>query len=86
MYINEGKEQMIFTVDSSSNLITLQDGSKWEAIGINTYKLPLWLVMNKAVVKKFGLNFQMTNTNRNETIDVRQAKKAKRNQNKEFSP
>ena len=73
MYINEGKEQIIFTVDSSSNLITLQDGSKQEAIGINTYKLPLWLVTNKAVVKKFGLNFQMTNINRNETIDVRQA-------------
>lgn len=72
MYINEGKEQIISTVDSSNNLITLLDGSKWEAIGINTYKLPLWLCMNKAVVKKYGLNFQMTNTNRNETIDVKQ--------------
>ncbi len=73
MYINEGREQTISTIDSSRNIITLLDGSKWEAIGLNTYKLPLWLVTNKAIVKKSGLNFQMTNINRNETIEVKQA-------------
>jgi len=58
MYINEGKEQIISTIDTSKNIITLLDGSKWEAIGINTYKLPLWLSMNKAIVKKSVLDFQ----------------------------
>lgn len=72
MYINEGKEQIISTIDTSENIITLLDGSKWEVIGINTYKLSLWLSMNKAIVKKSVLDFQITNTNRDETIDVKQ--------------
>ena len=72
MYINENKEQIISTIDPSKNIITLLDGSKWEVVGINTYKLPLWLIADKAVVKKSVLNFQITNTNRNETIDVKQ--------------
>ena len=72
MYINENKEQIISTIDTSKNIITLLDGSKWEVVGINTYKLPLWLITDKAVVKKSILNFQITNTNRNETIDVKQ--------------
>ena len=72
MYLNEDREERISTIDSSKNIITLLDGSKWEAVGMYTYKLPLWIITHKVVVKKSILNFKMTNINRGETIDVKQ--------------
>jgi len=72
MYLNEGSEQTITMIDSSEKLITLLDGSKWRVEDINDYKLSLWLSMNKVIVKKFGLGFEMTNTNRDDTLKVKQ--------------
>ena len=73
MYLNEGKEQMISTVDSVQNRITLIDNSVWEVDDINAYKLALWLSTNKAIVlEKSFMNFEITNTNRNETLKVKQ--------------
>jgi len=72
MYLNEGKEHTIFTIDSSTNRITLDDNSKWEVADIDTYRLPLWLVTNKVIVKKSGLDYQMTKIDSNETIKVKE--------------
>lgn len=72
MYLNENSEQTITMIDSSEKLITLLDGSKWKVEDINDYKLSLWLSMNKVIVKKSGLSFEMTNTNRDETLKVKQ--------------
>ena len=72
MYLNEGKEQIITTVNSVENRITLIDNSVWEVDDINSYKLALWLSMNKAIVKKSFMNFEITNTNRDETLKVKQ--------------
>lgn len=72
MYLNEGSEQTITMIDSSEKLITLIDGSKWKVEDINDYKLSLWLSMNKVIVKKSGLYLEMTNTNRDETLKVKQ--------------
>ena len=72
MYLNEGSEQTITMIDSSEKLITLLDGSKWIVEDINDYKLSLWLSMNKVIVKKTALDFEMTNTNRDEILKVKQ--------------
>lgn len=72
MYLNEGSEQTITMIESSEKIITLLDGSKWKIEDINDYKLSLWLSMNKAIVKKSGVGFEMTNTNRDETLKVKQ--------------
>jgi len=72
MYLNEGKEQIITTINSAKNRITLIDNSVWEVDDINSYKLALWLIMNKAIIKKSFINFEITNTNRNETLKVKQ--------------
>ena len=72
MYLNEGKEQIITTVNSVENRITLIDNSVWEVDDINSYKLALWLSTNKAIVKKSFMNFEITNTNRDETLKVKQ--------------
>jgi hypothetical protein len=72
MYLNEGKEQIITTINSAKNRITLIDNSVWEVDDINSYKLALWLIMNKAIIKKSFINFEITNTNKNETLKVKQ--------------
>ena len=72
MYLNEGKEHTIFTIDALTNRITLDDNSKWEVADIDTYRLPLWLVTNKVIVKKSGLDYQMTKIDSNETIKVKE--------------
>ena len=72
MYSNEGTEQTITMIDSSEKVITLLDGSKWRVDDINDYKLSLWLSMNKVIVKKSILDFEMTNTNRDESLKVKQ--------------
>ncbi len=72
MYLNEGKEQIITIVDLIQNRITLIDNSVWEVDDINAYKLALWLGTNKAIVKKSFMNFEITNTNRNEKLKVKQ--------------
>ncbi len=68
MYINEGKEQIIISIDLSQNRIKLIDGSEWEVESINSFKLPLWLATNRAIVKKSFMDYDITNTNRNETL------------------
>lgn len=72
MYLGEGREQWISNIDSSKKIITLSDNSKWEAIGIYNYKVSIWLPIQKVVVRKSGLNYQMTNNNKNETVEVKQ--------------
>jgi len=70
MYFKTGMEQIINDMDSSSKTITLSDGSKWEAIGIHGYKISLWLPTHKVIVEKSGLNYKLTNTNKNVTVDA----------------
>jgi arginine/lysine/ornithine decarboxylase len=71
MYLGEGREQRITNIDSSKKTISLSDNSKWEATGIYGYKVSIWLPTHKVVVKKSGLNYKMTNNNKNETVDVK---------------
>jgi len=71
MYFGEGREQRISNIDSSRKTIKLSDNSTWEATGIYSYKVSIWLPTHKVVVKKSGINYKMTNTNKNETVDVK---------------
>lgn len=73
MYFNTGKEQRIQNVDSSNNIITLSDNSKWKVVGIYTYKIATWLaITHRAVVNKSGIGFKMSNTSKGDTVDVEQ--------------
>ena len=70
MYLRIGTEQRISKIESSDKIITLSDGSKWKAPGIHSYKMSLWLPTHKVFIIKSGLNYKMTNTNKDITVDA----------------
>ncbi|MCK4828261.1 hypothetical protein KA005_71695 [bacterium] len=70
MYFKTGTEQRISSIESSKNTIILSDGSKWKATGIHSYKISLWLPTHKVIVEKSGLNYKITNINKDVTVDA----------------
>jgi len=71
MYQKTGIEQGISNVNTSNKTIMLMDGSKWEVSGIHGSRIVTWMSYHKVVIEKHGLNYKMTNTNKDVTVDVK---------------
>ena len=72
MYVNEGRELQISSIDSPKKTIILSDNSKWELTGVNSFKTAIWTPENTVIVRKSGNHFQMINHNKKTMVRVKQ--------------
>ncbi len=70
MYLRIGKHS-IRKVENGGELITLDDGSKWEVSTFDKFKVMMWTMMDEVTVASYiGSKCKITHIKKKETIEA----------------